>query len=226
MKLTTSLVTNWHNSSIQTLYRRPYVNKPLIKVGVSNTEKKFSLLVHQVKTWCNVNQTLFTGTLDHKLPTNTLSTLSQYRKGVDEKGNLILVELVEDLKQQQKITKMKANTARLDTNFLRKEKIYAKLKYSRSPQYDIVSGGLAAILSGFLGFLICEKFGLELLDSGDFYTAFMYGVFLVFSCRPLVRVISGFKRDGTYEQSDNVLSAQPLIRFYTTFITLIMKLFK
>jgi hypothetical protein len=51
---------------------------------------------------------------------------------------------------------------------MRKEKIYTKLKYSRVPQYDAVSGGSAAILAGFLGYLITEKFGLELLDSGDF----------------------------------------------------------
>jgi len=58
--------------------------------------------------------------------------------------------------------------ALFDINFLRKEKIYTKLKYSRVPQYDAVSGGSAAILAGFLGYLITEKFGLELLDSGDF----------------------------------------------------------
>lgn len=68
-----------------------------------------------------------------------------------------------------------------DINFLKKEKIYTKLKYSRVPQYDIVSGGSAALLAGFLGFLICEKFGFELLDSGDFYFLFMYIVFLSFS---------------------------------------------
>jgi len=37
-------------------------------------------------------------------------------------------------------------------NFIRKERIYTKLKYSRTPAYDIISGGSAAILSGFLGF--------------------------------------------------------------------------
>ena len=74
------------------------------------------------------------------------------------------------------------------TFFLRKERIYTKLKYSRCPQYDIVSGGLAALLAAFIGFLISEKFGLELLDSGDFYIAFMYGVFLVFALRPFIRI--------------------------------------
>jgi hypothetical protein len=68
--------------------------------------------------------------------------------------------------------------------------MYTKLKYSRCPQYDIVSGGFAAILAGFVGFLISEKFGIELVDSGDFYNAFMYGVFGAFSLRPLIRVYS------------------------------------
>lgn len=75
-------------------------------------------------------------------------------------------------------------------NFLRKEKIYTKLKYSRCPQYDMVSGGIAALFSAFLGFLICEKFGLELLDSGDFYIAFMYAVFICFSVRPFLKILS------------------------------------
>jgi hypothetical protein len=68
----------------------------------------------------------------------------------------------------------------ININFLRKERLYTKLKYSRSPAYDIVSGGAAALLAGFIGFLISEKFGYELVDSGDFYYAFMYGVFLTF----------------------------------------------
>ena len=74
--------------------------------------------------------------------------------------------------------------------FIRKEKIYTKLKYSRCPQYDTVSGGLAAFLSAFIGFLICEKFGLELLDSGDFYILFMYQVFIFFSLRPFLKIVS------------------------------------
>ena len=77
-----------------------------------------------------------------------------------------------------------------DLNFLRKEKIYTKLKYSRCPQYDIISGGFAAIFAGFIGFLISEKFGIELVDSGDFYIALMYGIFSIFSIRPLLRIYS------------------------------------
>lgn len=77
-----------------------------------------------------------------------------------------------------------------DINFLKKEKIYTKLKYSRVPQYDIVSGGVAAVFAGFLGFLICEKFGFELLDSGDFYFLLMYLVFLNFFLRLFVKLIN------------------------------------
>ena len=77
-----------------------------------------------------------------------------------------------------------------DINFLKKEPIYTKLKYSRTPQYDIVSGGAAALFAGFLGFLICEKFGLELLDSGDFYFLFMYAVFFFFFWKMLFKHVS------------------------------------
>ena len=77
-----------------------------------------------------------------------------------------------------------------DISFLRKEKIYTKLKYSRCPQYDIISGGFAALFAGFIGFLISEKFGIELVDSGDFYIAFMYGIFIVFSVRPFLKIYS------------------------------------
>ena len=76
----------------------------------------------------------------------------------------------------------------INLNLLRKERLYTKLKYSRSPAYDIVSGGSAALLAGFLGFLISEKFGFELADSGDFYYGFMYMVFLGFSLKPLALV--------------------------------------
>lgn len=77
-----------------------------------------------------------------------------------------------------------------DINYLKKERLYTKLKYSRSPAYDIVSGGSAALFAGFIGFLISEKFGIELVDSGDFYIVFMYAVFLSFACRPFLKIIS------------------------------------
>lgn len=104
-------------------------------------------------------------------------------------------------------------------NFLRKEKMYTKLKYSRVPQYDIVSGGAAALLAGFLGFLITEKFGFELIDSGDFYFLFMYLVFLFFSLRLFLKITN-------YKTSNwNFLSLKWLINFYKILILLVIKLF-
>ena len=105
-------------------------------------------------------------------------------KTANKKINSFFVDLTNKLflKYLLKNFNFKSNTflKTFDINFLKKEKIYTKLKYSRVPQYDIVSGGVAAIFAGFLGFLICEKFGFELLDSGDFYFFFMYVVFFFF----------------------------------------------
>ena len=95
--------------------------------------------------------------------------------------------------------------------------MYTKLKYSRSPAYDTVSGGAAAILAGFLGFLISEKFGYELVDSGDFYYAFMYIVFLVFSLKPLLTVSDSQK--GFLQ----CISLKPLLLFYSSLVKLFLK---
>ncbi len=67
--------------------------------------------------------------------------------------------------------------------FCRKERVYTKLKYSRVPIYDSVSGGLACLFAGFLGFLISERFGYELVDSGDIYYFYMYIVLFCIACR-------------------------------------------
>jgi len=96
----------------------------------------------------------------------------------------------------------------ININFLRKERLYTKLKYSRSPAYDIVSGGAAAILAGLLGFLVSEKFGIELVDSGDFYYLFMYVVFLCFSIRPLL-MVADFKKSFF-----SLFSLNRVLRFY------------
>jgi hypothetical protein len=97
----------------------------------------------------------------------------------------------------------------ININFLRYERLYTKLKYSRSPAYDIVSGGFAAILAGFIGFLISEKFGFELVDSGDFYYLFMYAVFAVFIVRPFFN-ISNFNNNSVFKG----LSLRNLLNFY------------
>lgn len=106
-----------------------------------------------------------------------------------------------------------------DLNFLRKEKIYTKLKYSRVPQYDIVSGGAAALFAGFLGFLICEKFGFELLDSGDFYTLFMYCVFLFFFSRIFFKIMNAT------QNTQNVWNLQFFFFYVQTTVLCVMKFY-
>ena len=99
---------------------------------------------------------------------------------------LPIVPSYQQTKPNTSVKRLASTTTLFDINFLVKDQLYTKLKYSRCPQYDIVSGGFAAVLAGFIGFLISEKFGIELVDSGDFYTAFMYAVFISFSLRPLI----------------------------------------
>ena len=106
-----------------------------------------------------------------------------------------------------------------DINFLRKERIYTKLKYSRVPQYDIVSGGSAALFAGFLGFLICEKFGFELVDSGDFYFIFMYLVFLFFFSRLFLKITDA--NQSTW----NPFSLKWLIFFYRNVLIILLNWF-
>lgn len=102
-------------------------------------------------------------------------------------------------------------------NFLRKERLYTKLKYSRCPQYDIVGGGWAALFAGLLGFLISEKFGIELVDSGDFYNALMYAIFGAFALRPLIKII-----DKTFQLKD-LLLVPLLIDYLMLILTLLTR---
>ena len=83
-----------------------------------------------------------------------------------------------------------------------------------------MSGGIAAILAGFIGFLICEKFGLELLDSGDFYYAFMYAVITCFSIRPILRILS---KDNT---TWSFVSPKYLISFYKNLVLMLLNSLK
>jgi hypothetical protein len=102
-------------------------------------------------------------------------------------------------------------------NFIKKERLYTKLKYSRSPAYDIVSGGAAALLAGFLGFLISEKYGFELADSGDFYYLFMYGVFFCFMFKPIVTSIKS--SDTVYD----IFSLRFFLNYYFFLINFFLR---
>jgi hypothetical protein len=105
----------------------------------------------------------------------------------------------------------------VNVNFFKKERVYTKLKYSRSPAYDMVSGGAAALLAGFIGFLVSEKFGFELVDSGDFYYLFMYAVFLSFLFKPLLTIAN---HKNTLS---SLLGLKSIANFYLTLFYYIFK---
>lgn len=137
--------------------------------------------------------------------------------------NLVLLKAKSPYMHSNLVTEERGSEARFtplslfDIHFLRKERLYTKLKYSRCPQYDIVSGGFAALLAGFIGFLISEKFGIELVDSGDFYNAFMYAVFASFSLLPLIRIYS--KNNTPYSP----ISLKYLYLFLSDVIVLLLR---
>ena len=152
--------------------------------------------------------------LNSKRLSNTKYQLTN--KSVITKKELV-TRLIQNKSSNQKGSSYNTWYNLININFLRKEKLYTKLKYSRSPAFDIVSGGAAAIFAGLLGFLVSEKFGMELVDSGDFYYLWMYLVFIVFSVRPLLVVA---------EASKSVLHTLSLRRVYKFYITIIINSLK
>jgi hypothetical protein len=130
--------------------------------------------------------------------------------------------LFRDFSYKSKSSVFRANLlwSLFDIHFIRKEKLYTKLKYSRVPQYDMVSGGVAALFAAFLGFLITEKFGFELLDSGDFYYFFMYFVFIGFFARTLLRLVNNHSDDWS------IISYRWFIQYYKTLVLLFIKFCK
>ena len=223
MKFSESQLTNFSKPNLNNLYINrsinalEYLNFTYFSWS-NNIDKLLPKTKFKTKALVNIVQ--------HTTPKDKLENWSKYLTQVNDDKEVILVCVVDNYTQKPSLERCNPNLNLFNINFLRKETIYAKLKYSRSPQYDIVSGGLAAILSGFIGFLICEKFGLELLDSGDFYIAFMYGVFTVFTLRPLLRSVDGLQKNGTYVPNYNILSPQHILKFYQNLITLLLKLRK
>jgi hypothetical protein len=64
-----------------------------------------------------------------------------------------------------------------------------KLKYTRTISFDVVSGGAAALFSAFLGAMICDKFGMELLDSGDFFILCIFCLSLALPLNAILTII-------------------------------------
>ena len=81
--------------------------------------------------------------------------------------------------------------------FLTKEVFYTKLKYSRVPQFDTSSGAVASFLSGLFGFMVCERFGFELLDSGDFLFLIIYFISFCFLVSLLIGIMGASNNWGS-----------------------------
>lgn len=187
-------------------------NNPLI--FLNNLEKNFykNIYTNRLKVKHKVSESNFLEKKIYHFLTNT-------NKFYDEK---IIKKLIRNFVFDAKYDVFKSNLlwSLFNINFLKKERIYTKLKYSRVPQYDIVSGGAAALLAGFLGFLITEKFGFELADSGDFYFLFMYLVFLFFFCRLFLKIMNNDK------SSWNCFSLKWLFMFFKTLFILFINFIK
>jgi len=168
-------------------------------------ESKDSLILPNFKK--NLNYYVNNNTSDKTLSQTPL-TLILKREGFEDPE-----------KTSFSITRTLTNNL-FDINFIKKERLYTKLKYSRSPAYDIVSGGSAALLAGFIGFLVSEKFGIELVDSGDFYIVFMYAVFISLSCRPLLKIIS------SSEKTWSIFSVNFFIDYYMFVVSSYISIFK
>lgn len=146
-----------------------------------------------------------------------LSFLKSNTQAFNHKKNTNVLKTLNTISGNENFVRNSANYSAenlININFLRYERLYTKLKYSRSPAFDIVSGGAAAILAGFIGFLISEKFGFELVDSGDFYYLFMYIVFASFLVKPLLYTANS---SGSFFKT---LSYRNLLKFFIKLLLL------
>ena len=86
-------------------------------------------------------------------------------------------------------TNKKLTNTHTNIFYLKKFKIYTKLKYSRTPGVDTAASAIAAFLAGLIGFILTEKAGFELLDSGDLFYGFMYIILLVLIAHPYLKLL-------------------------------------
>lgn len=180
LKNSTSLFTNFYFNSVFFL-----IKKNLLLSDLTKNQQKFTLFF----LYSNFSKKSYESKKKILFAKRTFKTIFQVQP-LNKDINLNIFKKILNVKLINKTNKL---WNLFNINFLKKERMYTKLKYSRTPQYDIVSGGTAAIFAGFLGFLICEKFGFELIDSGDFYFLFMYIVFISFFGRIFFKLITQLK---------------------------------
>lgn len=174
------------------LVHTPFMNTTVERAKLAYMGEAFkSELGNSLKAKSRLGSSDYLRVLNHdKLtPTSLEKSFKEYQ-----------VELEKEVDPEHQGVRSMTLSPMSDISFLRKEFTYTKLKYSRSPQYDAVSGGFAALLAAFIGFLISEKFGIELVDSGDFFIGFMYALFIGFTGRLLI-VLSSDKHSPHFSIS-------------------------
>jgi len=172
------------------LYNKFSYKKKKLTLKLINSTQPLNKHSSNVSFENNLSSTLFQ--YNNVLSLNT--TRTKINKFFLNKSNLSYFFLkVGRYNTFSKVTNIPTTYSLININFLIKERVYTKLKYSRTPSFDIISGGFALLLAGFFGFLISEKFGYELGDSGDFYFVFMYLVLVALILRPLL-IVSDFTK--------------------------------
>lgn len=218
-----STTLNFINNPIQRQFKNPFLAKTNTVQFINSTTNRVSS--NQLVDSNLRNRKLleakktFVGTitqLDSRIPTKDFTAYNLYKHNYELESSATIHHL------------MSTSLTHLlfDINFLKKERLYTKLKYSRSPAYDIVSGGAAALLSAFVGFLISEKFGIELVDSGDFYIVWMYIVFIALACRPFLKISDVNQKSWSIFSPNHALDFfQTLFLFFTSSVVKYLSMF-
>lgn len=103
-----------------------------------------------------------------------------YKFAYAKRGSFFFFALLPKFQNNSKLFYLSSNlSSKFNIFFIRKEVFYTKLKYSRVPQFDTSAGAAASFMSGMYGFMVSEKYGFELIDSGDFLFLILFVSFLV-----------------------------------------------
>lgn len=184
-------------------------NKPSIVIDVHSSIKMLNMYkncwTNNLETEIKQHVSLAIESLIYFTGYHKISTLLKLKSLVSR-----LSSTIEFLTYKLKNLRSDILSNLITLHYVKQERLYTKLKYSRSPAYDSVSGGIAILLAGLLGFLSSEKFGFELVDSADFYFVWMYFVFIAIFLRPLlVTVEKGFN-------VNYILSTKRFMNYFNT----------
>lgn len=114
-----------------------------------------------------------------------------YKLTYSQKGSFFFYTVLPNFKHQSSLPPVNTDlSSNFNIFFFRKEVFYTKLKYSRVPQFDTSAGAAASFMSGMYGFMVSEKYGFELIDSGDFLFLVIFIAFIVLLGSTLTTIIN------------------------------------